>query len=40
VGDEGGYAPDLKSDEEALQFIIRAVETAGYQMQDDFVLGD
>ncbi|MDD3261723.1 MAG: phosphopyruvate hydratase [Oscillospiraceae bacterium] len=38
VGDEGGYAPDLKSDEEALQFIIRAVETAGYQMQDDFVL--
>jgi enolase len=30
VGDEGGFAPDLKSAREALDFILRAVETAGY----------
>jgi enolase len=31
VGDEGGFAPDLKSDEEALQVIIEAIENANYQ---------
>ncbi|MCS6787181.1 MAG: phosphopyruvate hydratase [Thiobacillaceae bacterium] len=31
VGDEGGFAPDLKSNEEALQFILRAIEAAGYE---------
>ena len=31
VGDEGGFAPDLGSNEEALAFIIQAIETAGYQ---------
>jgi len=31
VGDEGGFAPDLTSNEEALKFIIRAIETAGYK---------
>jgi enolase len=31
VGDEGGFAPDLKSDEEALQVIIEAIEGANYQ---------
>ena len=31
VGDEGGFAPDLKSDEEALQVIIEAIENAKYQ---------
>src|SRR5687768_6463150 len=31
VGDEGGFAPDLKSDEEALQVIIEAIEAANYQ---------
>ena len=31
VGDEGGFAPDLKSDEEALQVIIEAIESANYQ---------
>ena len=30
VGDEGGFAPDLKSDEEALKVIIEAIESAGY----------
>ncbi len=31
VGDEGGFAPDLKSNEEALQVIMQAIEAAGYQ---------
>ena len=31
VGDEGGFAPNLKSNEEALTFIIRAIEKAGYR---------
>jgi enolase 1/2/3 len=31
VGDEGGFAPDLKDDEEALKVIIEAIESAGYQ---------
>jgi enolase len=30
VGDEGGYAPNLKNDEEALELICRAIESAGY----------
>lgn len=38
VGDEGGYAPNLGSDEEALQYLIRAIEQAGYRIYDDFVL--
>ncbi len=32
VGDEGGFAPNLKSNEEALELIARAVETAGYDL--------
>lgn len=35
VGDEGGYAPDLKSNEEAVEFILRAIEAAGYVPGDD-----
>lgn len=31
VGDEGGFAPDLKSNEEALETIVEAIETAGYK---------
>ena len=31
VGDEGGFAPDLKTNEEALQVIMQAIESAGYQ---------
>lgn len=36
VGDEGGFAPNLQSDEEAIQLILRAVEQAGYQPGQDF----
>ena len=36
VGDEGGFAPNLKSDEEAIQVILEAVEKAGYKPGDDF----
>ena len=38
VGDEGGYAPNLESDEEAIQYLIRAIEEAGYKPYDDFML--
>ena len=38
VGDEGGFAPDLASDEEAIQYILSAVEKAGYKPGEDFVL--
>jgi enolase len=35
VGDEGGFAPDLKSADEALEIIAKAVEAAGYKLGDD-----
>ena len=35
VGDEGGFAPDLKSNEEALEVILKAIENAGYVPGDD-----
>ena len=38
VGDEGGFAPNLKSADEALGFISRAVEKAGYKLGDDVSL--
>ncbi len=38
VGDEGGFAPELKSNEEALQVILRAIEKAGYQAGRDVAL--
>lgn len=38
VGDEGGFAPDLDSDEEAIQVILEAVQKAGYEPGKDFVL--
>ena len=38
VGDEGGFAPNLKSADEALDFICKAIEAAGYQVGDDVVL--
>lgn len=37
VGDEGGYAPDLKSDEEAFDLLVSAIEKAGYKVGEDFV---
>ncbi|OGI44907.1 MAG: phosphopyruvate hydratase, partial [Candidatus Muproteobacteria bacterium RBG_16_65_31] len=39
VGDEGGFAPDLKSNEEALQVIMRGIEQAGYKTGTDVALG-
>jgi len=39
VGDEGGFAPDLKSNEEALQVILKAIERAGYRAGEDIYLG-
>ena len=36
VGDEGGYAPNLDSDEDALKALIRGIETAGYKPGEDF----
>jgi enolase len=38
VGDEGGFAPGLKSTDDALGFIMKAVEAAGYKPGDDIVL--
>lgn len=38
VGDEGGFAPNLKSNEEALELLLRAIEKAGYKVGDDFSL--
>src|SRR5690554_114965 len=38
VGDEGGFAPNLKSNEEALEVIIEAIEKAGYIPQDDILI--
>src|SRR3954464_13615800 len=39
VGDEGGFAPNLGSAEDALAFIVKAGEAAGYKSGEDFVLG-
>ena len=38
VGDEGGFAPDLASDEEAIEYILEAVQKSGYEPGRDFVL--
>jgi enolase len=38
VGDEGGFAPDLSSDEEAILYILEAITKAGYEPSRDFVL--
>lgn len=38
VGDEGGFAPDLASDEEAIQYILEAVKNAGYEQGKDFMI--
>ena len=38
VGDEGGYAPNLKKDEDALKVIVQAIEKAGYRSGEDFMI--
>ena len=39
VGDEGGFAPDLRSNEEALETILEAIGKAGYKAGEDVLLG-
>lgn len=38
VGDEGGFAPDLSDNEDALKLIVAAIESAGYKPGDDFMI--
>ncbi|HET8864244.1 MAG TPA: phosphopyruvate hydratase [Gracilimonas sp.] len=38
VGDEGGFAPDLKSNEEAVEVILKAIEKAGYTPEEDVLI--
>jgi enolase len=38
VGDEGGFAPNLKSNEEAIQTVLQAIEAAGYRPGEDIVI--
>jgi enolase len=38
VGDEGGFAPDLKSNEEAVEVVLKAIESAGYRPGEDLVI--
>lgn len=38
VGDEGGFAPNLKGEEEAIQYILRAIELAGYKPGSQFMI--
>jgi len=38
VGDEGGFAPDIKSNEEAIETVLAAIEAAGYRPGDDFYI--
>lgn len=38
VGDEGGYAPDLDDDEDALKYLIKAIEQAGFKPYDDICI--
>jgi len=38
VGDEGGFAPNLRNDEEALLWLVRAITEAGYKPGDDFCI--
>jgi enolase len=38
VGDEGGFAPNLKSNQEAMELILRAIEAAGYKPSDQVAL--
>ncbi len=38
VGDEGGFAPNLESNEQAIEYVMRAIEAAGYKPGDDFLI--
>jgi enolase len=39
VGDEGGFAPNLPTDETALDFLVEAVESSGYKLESEIVFG-
>jgi enolase len=39
VGDEGGFAPNLSSNEEAIEVILEAIEKAGFKAGEDILLG-
>lgn len=39
VGDEGGFAPNLKSNEEAIEYVLKGIEKAGYKPGVDFYIG-
>lgn len=39
VGDEGGFAPDLSSNEEAVEVILKAIDSAGFKAGEDILLG-
>jgi enolase len=38
-GDEGGFAPDLRNNEEAIELLLRAIETAGYRTGEEVAIG-
>lgn len=38
VGDEGGFAPDLANDEDAIEYILKAIKKAGYKPEKDFMI--
>lgn len=38
VGDEGGFAPKFSSDDQALDYIVKAIEAAGFKLGDDFYI--
>jgi len=38
VGDEGGFAPDLKSNEEAIELLLMAIKSAGYKVEDEIAI--
>lgn len=38
VGDEGGFAPDLENDSDAIELILEAIDAAGYKAPDDFMI--
>lgn len=38
VGDEGGFAPNIKDNQEAIEYVLRAIETAGYKPGHDFFI--
>lgn len=38
VGDEGGFAPNLSNEDEAIQYILKAIDNAGYKAESDFMI--